>query len=108
MRSRLVSALFLAFLAAACSGSKDQPAGNTPAAGQRLRFAVMPKALDIPVFNYAKIGAERQAKEYGNVDVLWNAPSSADQLRQKEIIESAITQRVDGIATSALTGASRS
>jgi ribose transport system substrate-binding protein len=65
---------------------------------------VIPKALDIPVFNYAKIGAERQAKEYGNVDVLWNAPSSADQLKQKEIIESAITQRVDGIAISALNG----
>ena len=32
-------------------------------AGRRdkLRFAVIPKALDIPVFNYAKIGAERAA-----------------------------------------------
>ena len=33
-----------------------------------------PKALDIPVFNYAKIGAERKAKELGNVDILWRAP----------------------------------
>jgi ribose transport system substrate-binding protein len=104
MRSRLVSTLFLALLASACGGSKEQPASNAPAGGQRLRFAVIPKALDIPVFNYAKIGAERQAKEYGNVDVLWNAPSSADQLKQKEIVESAITQRVDGIAISALNG----
>ena len=104
MRSRLVSTLFLALLASACGGSKEQPASNAPAGGQRLRFAVIPKALDIPVFNYAKIGAERQAKEYGNVDVLWNAPSSADQLKQKEIVESAITQRVDGIAISCLNG----
>src|SRR5512140_2323488 len=71
---------------------------------QRLRFAVIPKSLDIPVFNYAKIGAERKAKELGDVDILWNAPTNADQLKQKEILESYITQRVDGIAISALNG----
>src|SRR5262245_384294 len=30
---------------------------------RKLRLAVIPKALDIPVFNYAKIGAERAAAE---------------------------------------------
>jgi len=65
---------------------------------------VIPKALDIPVFNYAKIGAERAAAQFGDVEVLWNAPVSADQLKQKEILESYITQRVDGIAISALNG----
>jgi ribose transport system substrate-binding protein len=96
--------LFLAvLLVASCSGTKA-PESAAPAEGQRLRFAVIPKALEIPVFNYAKIGAERQAKEYGNVDILWNAPVNADQLKQKEILESAITQRVDGIAISTLNG----
>ena len=89
-------------LAESCSGAKA-PESAAPA-GQRLRFAVIPKALEIPVFNYAKIGAERQAKEYGNVDILWNAPVNADQLKQKEILESYITQRVDGIAISSLNG----
>ena len=85
---------------AACGGS------NAPASGgqQRYRFAVIPKSLDIPVFNYAKIGAERKAKELGNVDILWNAPATADQLKQKEILESAITQKVDGIAISCTNG----
>ena len=69
-----------------------------------MRFAIIPKALDIPVFNYAKLGAERAAAEFGDVEVLWNAPASADQLKQKEILESYITQRVDGIAISALNG----
>jgi len=69
-----------------------------------MRFAIIPKALDIPVFNYAKLGAERAAKEFGDVEVLWNAPASADQLKQKEILESYITQRVDGIAISSLNG----
>ena len=64
----------------------------------------MPKALDIPVFNYAKIGAEREAAARGNIDIIWRAPESADQLRQKEILESFITQKVDGIAISCLNG----
>ncbi|HET7698186.1 MAG TPA: substrate-binding domain-containing protein [Vicinamibacterales bacterium] len=81
-----------------CGGSK------APDAAPRLRFMVIPKAIDLPVFNYARIGAERQAKQYGNVDVIWTGPTSADQLKQKEILESAITQRVDGIAISTLNG----
>ena len=89
----------LAFVAAvaACGGGR-------PAEAPRLRFMVIPKAIDLPVFNYAKIGAERQAQQYGNVDILWTGPTSADQLKQKEILESAITQRVDGIAISTLNG----
>lgn len=87
---------------AACSREQGSPGGGSTA--QTLRFAVIPKALDIPVFNYAKIGAERAAKELGNVQIEWRAPETADQLRQKEILESFITQRVDGIAISALNG----
>jgi ribose transport system substrate-binding protein len=90
-------------VAAACSRQEAPASGGTPAA-QTLRFAVIPKALDIPVFNYARIGAERAATELGNVQIEWRAPESADQLRQKEILESFITQRVDGIAISALNG----
>jgi ribose transport system substrate-binding protein len=86
-----------------CPGSPPRTADGA-AAPKKLRFAVIPKALDIPVFNYAKLGAERAAQEFGDVEVLWNAPASADQLKQKEILESYITQRVDGIAISSLNG----
>jgi ribose transport system substrate-binding protein len=101
MRTRLALG-WLALAVLASCGQPQSPGGSSPAA--RLRFMVIPKAIDLPVFNYAKIGAERQAKEFGNVDVLWNGPTSADQLKQKEILESAITQRVDGIAISTLNG----
>ena len=84
-----------------CPGSPPQTENATP---RKMRFAISPTALDSPVFNYAKLGAERAAKEFGDVEVLWNAPASADQLKQKEILESYITQRVDGIAISALNG----
>ena len=100
-----VAARFLVVAAAALAsgacGKKEEaagPAGSPPA--KKYRFAVMPKALNLPVFTYARTGAERAAKELGNVEVLWRAPESADPLKQKEILESFITQGVDGIAIS--------
>jgi ribose transport system substrate-binding protein len=90
----------LALAACGGGGSNATGAGATP----KLRFAVMPKTLDLPVFNYAKTGAEREAAKRGNIEIIWRAPESADQLRQKEILESFITQKVDGIAISCLNG----
>src|SRR6185295_17691215 len=94
-----VMSLIVAVTMTACGGG---PRGTSTA--PKLRFAVIPKSLDIPVFNYAKVGAEREAAKLGNVEVIWRAPENADQLRQKEILESFITQRVDGIAISCLNG----
>jgi ribose transport system substrate-binding protein len=99
-----VLGLALMVLMAVSGCGRGGQSSNAPAGEKRLRFAVIPKSLDIPVFNYAKIGAERKAKELGNVDILWNAPTNPDQLKQKEVLESYITQRVDGIAISSLNG----
>jgi ribose transport system substrate-binding protein len=95
--------LALVLIPALGCGRAEPPAGGA-GTGRRWRFAVIPKSLDIPVFGYARTGAERAARELGNVDVIWRAPETADQLRQKEILESFITQRVDGIAISCLNG----
>lgn len=97
--SRLVALGALALVAAAlpaCSHPSDQP--------RALRFAFIPKALHIPVFDYARIGAERAAKKIGGIDVIWRGPETTDEIRQKEILESFIAQRVDGIAISCLNG----
>jgi ribose transport system substrate-binding protein len=95
---RIVSAAVIVATMGACGGGAR---GGAPGA---LRFAVIPKSLDLPVFNYAKVGAEREAAKRGNIDVIWRGPENADQLRQKEILESFITQHVDGIAISCLNG----
>jgi ribose transport system substrate-binding protein len=68
----------------------------------RLRFAIVPKALNIPVFEYARIGAEREADRLGGIEIIWRGPETTDELRQKEIFESLVAQRVDGIAISCL------
>jgi ribose transport system substrate-binding protein len=47
--------------------------------------------------SYAKVGAERAAAAIGNVEILWRAPQ-AEPAGQKEILESLIAQKVDGIA----------
>ena len=102
MRRLFTALVALAIAIVGCGGGNT---GNaTPKSGAKLRFAVIPKSLDIPVFDYAKTGAEREAAQLGNVEVIWRGPENADQLRQKEILESFITQRVDGIAISCLNG----
>ena len=94
---RIVAVLLASCLvmAGACGGNS-----GTTDSRKKLRFAVIPKALDLPVFNYAKIGAEQAAKELGNVEILFNAPLIADHRKQKEMLESFIARKVDGIAIS--------
>jgi ribose transport system substrate-binding protein len=92
-----VASLVLALAAAGCASPPRD-------AKRKLRFAIVPKALHIPVFDYARKGAERMASELGDVEVLWRAPETTDEIRQKEIFESFIAQRVDGIAISCLNG----
>jgi ribose transport system substrate-binding protein len=75
---------------AACTDNKTR----------KLRIAIVPKGLDIPVFNYARTGAERAAAELGNVEVLWRGPERADEVRQKQILQDLIEEEVDGIAIS--------
>jgi ribose transport system substrate-binding protein len=98
---RICTSIFIMAAIAACGGGSTGE--GTPKRGT-LRFAVIPKSLDIPVFDYAKTGAMREAARLGNVEVIWRGPESPDQLRQKEILESFITQKVDGIAISCLNG----
>ena len=83
-------------LLAACTDSSPNP--------RVLRFAFIPKALHIPVFDYARIGATRAAKQLGDIDIIWRGPETTDEIRQKEILESFIAQHVDGIAISCLNG----
>ncbi len=92
----LVAAVALSYSAAACGGGT-----NTPPAEKKLRFALIPKSLDIPVFNYANAGAQRTGQELG-IEVIYRGPDRADDLKQKEVLESFIAQKVDGIAISVL------
>ncbi len=97
MKKSLLVVVAMVFGVVACGGGT--PEGPPPA--KKLRFALIPKSLDIPVFDYARIGGERAAAELG-VEVIYRGPDKADELKQKEVLESFITQKVDGIAISVL------
>ena len=101
MRRALIVLLAFGVIAWTCGGSGG---GGTTPAQRTLKFALIPKALDIPVFGYANVGAQRKAKEIGGIEVIYHGPERADELKQKEILESFIAQKVDGIAISVLNG----
>src|SRR5262245_30475820 len=98
MKRLLILAAAISLGVAACSGGNSTESTSS----RKLRFALIPKALDIPVFDYANKGAQRKAAELGDVEVTYFGPPKADELKQKEVLESMIAQKVDGIAISVL------
>lgn len=113
MRQRIYLLTFMfAVLTLIQCGGNEQPvspletqssAENT--SGQKSYvLAFCPKMLDNPVFNLAKIAAEKTAKElepkYGKIQILWSAPTEGDADKQVQIIQGFINRRVDGIAVS--------
>jgi ribose transport system substrate-binding protein len=73
---------------------------SSASADKTLTLAICPKLLDNPVFNYAKLGAEKRARQLGGIRIVWRAPQEADAAKQVEIVEGLIAMKVDGIAVS--------
>jgi ribose transport system substrate-binding protein len=85
--------LILAALAAALCAS--------PAlAAEKLKFAVVPKAMNNPFFDVARDGCMKRAKELGNVECIYKGPIEHEPATQVQIIQDLITQKVDGLAIS--------
>ncbi len=72
--------------------------GTAPAAGEKLRVAVMPKMVGIDYFNACRQGAEEAAKELGDVDLQYDGPTEAKVDKQVEMLDTWVTQRVNAIA----------
>ena len=81
-----------------CNKSPDSPArGATPAAGNKLIVALMPKSKGNAYFISCKQGADAAGKELG-VELIFDGPTDPDPAKQNEIIENWITLGVDVIA----------
>jgi len=103
MRSRLCwLGLILIIALAGCSrkGAAPPSPSQSGMPQRTFRFAIIPKQLDNPVFNYAKMGALGAAAKLGNVEIYWNAPETNDEAKQAQIFETYVRQKVDGIAVS--------
>jgi ribose transport system substrate-binding protein len=69
-------------------------------AAEKLKFAVVPKAMNNPFFDIARDGCTTRAKELGNVECVYRGPIEHEPATQVQIIQDLITQRVDGLAIS--------
>ena len=78
-------------------------------AAEKLKFAVVPKAMNNPFFDLARDGCIKRAEELGTVECVYRGPIEHEPATEVQIIQDLITQRVDGLAISvsdvgALTG----
>ena len=77
-----------------CSGDPK----TTPYTGKPLKLAVIPKGTSHEFWKSVHFGAEKAAKELGNVEIIWRGPvKESDTGSQIDVVKSMITKQVDGI-----------
>src|ERR1700683_4752621 len=76
--------------------------GATPVfAADKLRIAMVVKALGIGFFDACRDGGLEAAKELGNVELIYTGPTKTTAEEQIAVIDSLIAQKVDAIVISA-------
>ncbi|MFO1022610.1 MAG: substrate-binding domain-containing protein [Planctomycetales bacterium] len=104
---RLVAACCLALCVSLSGCTPSTPPDTAPkpqsTPAKKLRLAVIPKGTSYEFWKSVHFGAERAAREAGNVEVFWKGPlRENDRDGQISVVEDFITQHVDGIALAPL------
>ena len=73
---------------------------GTALAQDKLRFALVPKAMNNPFFDLARDGCYKAQSELENVECVYIGPGEHTELEQIQIVQDLISQGVDGIAVS--------
>ena len=92
-----------ALLLAGCSGGKDPEGSTTPVAeggSKKITVAMLPKKKGVPYFTSCSEGAMEAAKELGNVELIYDGPTSGDPAEAVKLIDQWTAQGVDVIAVS--------
>jgi ribose transport system substrate-binding protein len=98
---RVLYLLPFLFLAGCNNSPQTAQTGNAASGGEKkLHIAVIPKMLNNPVFEYARTGAERAAKELGNVEIEFAGPQKNDPVQQAATVDAMVNKKVDGILIS--------
>jgi rhamnose transport system substrate-binding protein len=74
---------------------------NPVFAADRLRIAMVVKALGIGFFDACRDGGLEAAKELGNVELIYTGPTKTTAEEQIAVIDALVAQKVDAIAISA-------
>lgn len=67
---------------------------------KKLNLAFIPKALNNPVFEITRAGAEDRAKQLPDVLTRWIGPTTTDAAAQSQIVDDLVVQGIDGICLS--------
>ena len=67
--------------------------------GEPFKVSYIPKALNNPVFDLSKRGAEDCGKQFG-FEVTWDGPVKSDAAEQVRVMEDVIARQVDAIGVS--------
>ena len=82
------------------SSSSSSPGATSAQAGgsgKKLKVAFVPKLQGSPYFEAMNVGAQQAAGALGDIDWLYQGPTSADAAAQAQIVRSFIQQKVDAL-----------
>jgi ribose transport system substrate-binding protein len=106
---RSLSLLLCLSLAAGCAANNSTPTGGTGSSGstggtaKKLRVAVIPKGTTHVFWKSVHAGAEKAAKELGDVEILWKGPHlENDRDEQIKVVQDFVTNKVDAICLAPL------
>lgn len=89
----------LLIIAVSVFAAGQQEAGSKGASDEKVTIAVVPKAMDNPVFLDTKAGAEQAAEDLG-IELIWTAGFKSDAAEQVQVLEGLIQKGVDGMLIS--------
>ena len=92
MKKALLATIALAALSVASA--------NVAQAADKLRFAIVPKAMNNPYFDLSHNGCVAEAAKLGNVECVYIGPIEHEPATQVQIIQDLISQHIDGLAIS--------
>lgn len=104
--NRLLALLALSILLVGCSGG-EKSAGTgtsteptTESKGKKITVALLPKKKGVPYFTSCSEGAMEAAAELGNVELIYDGPTSGEAADAVKLIDQWVAQGVDVIAVS--------
>lgn len=71
---------------------------GTASAQDKLRLALVPKAMNNPFFDLARDGCHKAQEEDASIECVYIGPSEHTEMEQIQIVQDLISQGVDGIA----------
>ena len=73
---------------------------GTAVAQDKLRLALVPKAMNNPFFDLARDGCKKAEQEDASIECVYIGPGEHTEMEQIQIVQDLISQGVDGIAVS--------